>query len=298
MPLTMTPSKSIVITGASSGLGAALTTALSRDGHRLFICARRRDKLAQVSAESPNSSYFQCDVSSETEVKQLFNQIGVVAASIDVVIHCAAVSGPVGIVTEVDSDAWLAALNANLFGTFLVVKHAIQLMRPESRPRVILLSGGGAFDPMPNLSAYGVSKAGIVRLAETLAAELAPRNIAVNVLAPGFIATEFFDSIIAAGAKSGGELYQTILRLMRSWKDEDLRVPIDCARFLISDEAGPLTGKTISARHDPWDQPEFVTNLAEIAASKIYTTQRVGVDQCNDEVLAKQLSALIDRRRC
>jgi NAD(P)-dependent dehydrogenase (short-subunit alcohol dehydrogenase family) len=169
-------------------------------------------------------------------------------ASVDVVIHCAAVMGPIGLATEVDAQDWFDALKTDLFGAFLVTKHVVPLMRPESRPRILLLSGGGAFDPMPNLSAYGVSKAGIVRLAETLAAELAPRNIAVNVFAPGFVATEIFDTMLKAGRERGGKLYDTVMSLLDNWDSN--KSPI--MRQIPSD-ARALTGKR-SACFDPWDE--------------------------------------------
>jgi 3-oxoacyl-[acyl-carrier protein] reductase len=169
-------------------------------------------------------------------------------------------------------------------------------MRPERRPRILLLSGGGAFDPMPNLSAYGVSKAGIVRFAETLAAELEPRNIAVNVFAPGFVATEIFDTMLKAGRERGGKLFDTVMSLLDNWEDSDIDLPIACARFLISDAAAPLTGKTISARFDPWDEPEFEACLPEIAASRLYGTQRVNLDDVKGETFVERLAHALERR--
>jgi NAD(P)-dependent dehydrogenase (short-subunit alcohol dehydrogenase family) len=136
--------KSIVITGASSGIGAALTKAFANDGHRLFVCARRPERLASVAEGLPTVSYATCDVAVEGEVEQFFTQARERLPSIDVLIHCAAVMGPIGLVTEVDSKEWFEALKTDLFGAFLVIKHAVPLMRPEARPRILLLSGGGA----------------------------------------------------------------------------------------------------------------------------------------------------------
>lgn len=292
----MDASKSIVITGASSGIGAALTRALAGDGHRLFICARRRERLAEVAKGLSSVSFACCDVGSESEVKRFFARVSEGMPSVDVLIHCAAVMGPVGVVTDIDSEEWWAALRTDLFGAFLVTKHAIPLMRPERRPRILLLSGGGAFDPMPNLSAYGVAKAGIIRLAETLAVELAPRNIAVNVFAPGFVATEIFKTVLEAGPARGGELYRTIVNLLDHWKDSDIELPIKCLRFLISDEAAALTGKTISARFDPWDQPEFRAHLDEIVASRLYATQRTNLEHMRGVAFVERLVEAVDKR--
>ncbi len=285
----MDTKKSIVITGASSGIGAALTKAFAGDGHRLFICARRTDRLAQVAQGLPSTFHAACDVASEAEVKRFFAEVSERTPSVDVLIHCAAVMGPIGLTTDIDSEDWFNTLRTDLFGAFLATKHVIPLMQPERRPRILLLSGGGAFDPMPNLSAYGVSKAGIIRLAETLAVELAPRNIAVNVFAPGFVATEIFDSMIAAGPERGGVIYDTVMKLLSEWGDEDIALPINCARYLISDAAAPLTGKTISARFDPWGEPEFQELLPDIVASRLYATQRTNLDHLKEEVFVERL---------
>lgn len=286
--------KSIVITGGNSGIGAALAKMFADDGHNVFICARRRDRLAQVAEGRPSISYAVCDVSSEPQVKSFFDEVRARMGSVDVLIHCAAIMGPVGPTIEVDSQAWLVALKTNLFGALLAIKHAVPLMPAERRPRVLLLSGGGAFDPMPHLSAYGASKAGIIRLAETMAVELAPRNIAVNVFAPGFVATEIFEDMMKSGPEIGGPIYDTVVRLFDSWSESDIQVPLDCARFLISEASSPLTGKTISARFDPWYKTEFVQLLPEICASRLYTTQRTVpthlkgwsvADQLDDQML-------------
>lgn len=286
----MSDRKSIVITGASSGIGAALTKAFAEDGHRLFICARRADRLAHVTKDLPSASYEICDVSSDADVARFFGRVRTEMSSIDVLIHCAAVIGPIGPITDIDGGEWFSAIKTDLFGAFLVAKYAVPLMHPERRPRILLLSGGGAFDPMPNLSAYGVSKAAIIRLAETLAVELAPRNIAVNVFAPGFVATEIFDSMLKAGPDRGGEIYKIVIKLLNEWHDSDIKRPLDCARFLISDAAAPLTGKTISARYDPWDHPEFTECLPEIVGSRLYATQRTGLDHLKGLPFADRLA--------
>jgi len=293
----MNATKSIVITGASSGIGAALTRAFAGDGHRLFVCARRTDRLAKVTEGFASAFYAACDVSKEAEVEQFFARVRERMPSVDVLIHCAAVMGPIGLVTDIDSEAWFDALRTDLFGAFLATKHVVPLMQPERRPRILLLSGGGAFDPMPNLSAYGVSKAGIIRLAETLAVELAPRNIAVNVFAPGFVATEIFQSVLEAGRERGGKLYDTIVKLLDGWDDSDIELPLDCARFLISDAAAKLTGKTISARFDPWDEPEFQECVDEIVASRLYATQRTNLDHLKGEAFAERLVQASEKRK-
>jgi NAD(P)-dependent dehydrogenase (short-subunit alcohol dehydrogenase family) len=292
----MADRKRIVITGASSGFGAAFAQALAQDGHQLFICARRTDRLARVAAERANIFYAHCDVSQELQVKDFYRQIGERTRSLDAVIHCAAILGPLGLFDTIDTAEWLAAISTNLGGTYLVAKHALPLMPPLKRSRILVLSGGGAFDPMPNVSAYGVSKAATVRLVETLAVELQPRNIAVNAVAPGFAATEIHEQTLAAGRDRGGEHFDKTVKLISSW-DDSMAVPIDCIRYMISDKAAKLTGKTISARYDAWGEPEFDQNIDQIAASPLYTTQRTISEHLPNSMLAKTLVIAADRKR-
>jgi 3-oxoacyl-[acyl-carrier protein] reductase len=286
----MSEQKTIVITGASSGIGAALTRLFASDGHKLLVCARNSGGLAKATHGLPSTSYFECDVSSEPDVIRFFDWVKEQASSIDVLVPCAAVMGPIGSILDVNAEEWLDALKIDLFGTMLTIKHAVPLMKAERRPRILMLSGGGAFDPMPNLSAYGISKAGTIRLAETLAIELAPRNIAVNVFAPGFVATGIFDTMLAAGPERGGHLYKVIVDLLHGWRDSDIQRPLELARFLISDRAAPLTGKTISARYDPWEEPEFVECMNDILESRLYATQRINVEHLKGQAFADRLA--------
>lgn len=286
----MSDQKTIVITGASSGIGAALTKQFANDGHRLLVCARNAAGLAEAIDGLPSTDYLECDVGSEQDVIRFFDWVQQHAASVDVLIPCAAVMGPIGSILDINVTDWLEALKIDLFGTMLTIKYAVPLMKAERRPRILLLSGGGAFDPMPNLSAYGVSKAGTIRLAETLAIELASRNIAVNVFAPGFVATGIFDTMLSAGPGRGGELYKVIVDLLDKWKDDDIQRPLELARFLISDRAAPLTGKTISARYDPWDEPEFIELMPDILGSRLYATQRTNVEHLKGQPFVEKLA--------
>jgi NAD(P)-dependent dehydrogenase (short-subunit alcohol dehydrogenase family) len=286
--------KAIVITGASSGFGAAFARALAADGHTLFICARRTDRLAEIAAENPSIFHFRCDIGREAEVKDFFCEVGGRTPSVDAVIHCAAILGPLGTFDSIESDAWHDTITTNLFGAYLVIRHALPLMQPTRRGRILVLSGGGAFDPMPNVSAYGASKAAIVRLVETLAVELKTRNIAVNAIAPGFAPTEIHRSTLAAGHEHGGEHFKKTMKLISGW-DSSMDVPVQCIRYMLSEAATKLTGKTISARYDPWGEPEFNQHVDEIVASPLYTTQRTISQHLPNLPLAKLLARAAER---
>ncbi len=262
----------------------------------MFICARRVDRLAEVAAGRRNVFFGRCDVSDKAGVASFFDEVGKRTAGLDAVIHCAGVLGPLGLFNTVEPEEWFQTFQTNLFGTYMVARHAVALMPPHRRGRLLILSGGGAFDPMPSVSAYGASKAATVRLVETLAVELKAHNIAVNAVAPGFAATEIHKATLAAGKEKGGQHFERTVELMSSGSGS-LDVAVDCIRYMISEHAAKLTGKTISARFDPWGEPEFDDRIDEILASPLYTTQRTSPNLMPHSELGQALGTAMERKR-
>jgi NAD(P)-dependent dehydrogenase (short-subunit alcohol dehydrogenase family) len=267
----------VLITGASSGIGAALVESLAKDGHRLFVCARRKELLDQVTRGGSLAIGHACDVSQEAEVQRLIESIAAETPYLDAVLNCAGSVGAIGPMASTDSRTWFEAISVNLFGPYLVNKHALRLLAGSPRPRIINFAGGGAFSPFKNYSAYATSKAAIVRLTECLAAELAEDGIAVNAVAPGFVATGWHDATLAAGADQAGGLHYNRTKAILEGQGVPISVPVDCVRFLLSDDALGLTGKTISANFDPWRTEAFRLRIQDIARSDLYTMRRVNI---------------------
>jgi 3-oxoacyl-[acyl-carrier protein] reductase len=116
--------------------------------------------------------------------------------------------------------------------------------------KVINLSGGGATAPRVHFSAYGVSKAALVRLTETVAEEVRPFNVQVNAIAPGAVNTRMLQEVLDAGSAAGSELEAARARQLQGGTSPELAAQL--AVFLASDASGELTGKLISAPHDGW----------------------------------------------
>jgi NAD(P)-dependent dehydrogenase (short-subunit alcohol dehydrogenase family) len=142
------------------------------------------------------------------------------------------------------------------------------------RGSIINFSGGGAVAPRANFSSYAVSKAAVVRLTETLAAEVAAAGVRVNAIAPGPVDTRIQDGVLDAGDRAG-EDYRVALQMRETGQGAvPPAVAAELALFLASDASIGLSGKLISAVHDPW-QAWDATRIESISKSGWYTVRRL-----------------------
>jgi NAD(P)-dependent dehydrogenase (short-subunit alcohol dehydrogenase family) len=124
--------------------------------------------------------------------------------------------------------------------------------------RAVTLSGGGATSPLPRYDAYAASKAAVVRLTENVAAV---RDVAINCVAPGFVATRMHDGTLRAGPEAAGDAYyeRTCAQLAQGGYPATEAAELIC--FLLSDAAAGISGRLISAQWDPWREPAFRDKL-------------------------------------
>ncbi|HMP81178.1 MAG TPA: SDR family oxidoreductase [Verrucomicrobiota bacterium] len=268
-----------LITGGSQGLGKEIAVHFLREGANIVLCARSekelfatRDELAkQFAAQKVLAKT--CDVSDEAQVNALvafaINELGPLQA----LVLNAGVYGPMGPSESVALDDWKRALDINLLGVFLPCRALIPHFKKAGRGKIVVLSGGGATNPLPNISAYAASKAAVVRLMETLAEELKPFHVDVNAIAPGALATRLVDEVLAAGPEKVGAAF---FEKNKQWKEKGatpLSLGAATAVYLASAESDGITGKLISAQWDPWK------NLHEhrdaLAKSDIYCLRRI-----------------------
>jgi len=270
--------RTALITGGGRGIGEAIALAFAAEGAELMLVSRTEKELVAV-ADRCRALGRRCfvgigDVSIRADVARLVDAANRDLGHVDVLVNAAGVYGPIGPVTDVDLAEWTRALSVNLLGALYMCHDVIPSMQRRRWGSIINFSGGGATSPLPRFSAYGVSKAAVVRLTETLAVEVAGDDIRVNAIAPGAIDTKLQNDVLKAGARAG-ELYQRISALRESGAGgTPVRVPAELAIFLASDASVGLTGRLISAPHDPW-RNWHAEKIAALAGTPWYTLRRI-----------------------
>jgi NAD(P)-dependent dehydrogenase (short-subunit alcohol dehydrogenase family) len=266
-----------IITGAGRGIGRAIAIAFSREGARLFLAARTERELSEtVSAcrtDDNTARAVVTDVSDWNQVQHLIKTAVQEAGQVDILVNSAGIYGPIGPTAEIDISSWVRAAEVNLFGPFYLCRALIPHFIQRKQGKIILLGGGGATAPLPNFSSYAATKAGVVRLADTLAEELKSFNIQVNVIAPGLVDTHLQDDVLAAGSRAGG-LFNKIKQARETGAGAvSPEIAASLAVFLASPSSGKLTGKLIAAPYDPWR--EWAGKDESLNATPLYTIRRL-----------------------
>jgi NAD(P)-dependent dehydrogenase (short-subunit alcohol dehydrogenase family) len=272
--------RNAVITGSSQGLGKAIAEQFVREGASVVLCARdaklleaTRTELAGFASAGQRVLARSCDVSDEAQVGDLmgfaFRELG----SLQVLVTNAGIYGPMGPTESVALSEWKRAVEINLYGVLLPCRAVIPGFKQAGQGKIVVISGGGATNPLPNISSYAASKAAVVRLMETLAEELKPFHVDVNAIAPGALATRLVDEVLAAGPEKVGTAFY---EKNKKWKAEGatpLSLGASLAVYLASAESDGITGKLISAQWDPW--AKLHERREELAKSDIYCLRRI-----------------------
>jgi NAD(P)-dependent dehydrogenase (short-subunit alcohol dehydrogenase family) len=272
--------KVAIVTGASQGLGLEIAQRFAAAGASVVMCARDAEAVRQAGVRASTHlraaqriEAIGADVSRPHEVQHLVQTTLAQFGRIDVLVNNAGVYGPMGAIEDVDWEEWIKAIEVNLYGSVLMARAVVPGMKAQGGGKIIQLSGGGATNPMPRVTAYAVSKAAIVRFAESLAEELREFHIDVNAIAPGALNTRMLDAVLSAGPdRVGEEFYNRSLQQKRTG-GAGLQCGADLAAFLASGASDGITGKLISALWDDWE--EWPAHLAELASSDVYTLRRI-----------------------
>ncbi|NLT07377.1 MAG: 3-oxoacyl-ACP reductase FabG [Solirubrobacterales bacterium] len=228
-----------LVTGASRGIGAAIARGLAEDGWPVAVNYRSDERGAAavvdaIAAAGGDAVAVRADVSAPEAPEAVWEAVErSLGRPVLVLVNNAAALAD-ALVTDVDDDAWRTVLDTNLTAAFRLIRRAVPRMAAERFGRVVNVASVVGPRANPGQSAYAASKAGLIGLTGTVAAEVARRSITVNAIAPGVIETD-------ATRDGAGALRQAI-PAGRAGRPDDVAA---CARFLASERAGYVTGAVI-----------------------------------------------------
>ncbi|EZH67212.1 3-oxoacyl-ACP reductase [Bacillaceae bacterium JMAK1] len=234
--------KKALVTGASRGIGRAIAIQLASLGADVAINysgnqAKAEETKASCEAHGVRAITIQADVSDETQVKAMFKTVTDEFERIDLLINNAGITRD-NLVMRMKSEDWDDVMNTNVKGVFLCSKAASRPMMKQREGIIVNIASVVGSIGNPGQANYVAAKAGVVGLTKTLAKEFASRNIRVNAVAPGFIATEMTDELQD----------ETKSALLEQIPLATLGEPEDVARvvsFLCGEGSRYMTGQTL-----------------------------------------------------
>jgi 3-oxoacyl-[acyl-carrier protein] reductase len=230
-----------LLTGASQGIGRETALALAEAGAKVAAAARNEEKLASLVSEIINAGgeaiAIKMDVADPEQIKSGFKQVLEKFSRLDILVNNAAITRD-GLALRMKQEDWDAVIRTNLTGAHLCIQQALSTMMRARVGRIINIASVVAQMGNAGQANYVAAKAGLVGLTKAIAIEIASRNITVNAVAPGFIATPMTD-VLSDKVK---EELKNRIPLGRMGSARDVASAIV---FLASDEAAYITGHVL-----------------------------------------------------
>jgi NAD(P)-dependent dehydrogenase (short-subunit alcohol dehydrogenase family) len=268
----------VALTGGSRGIGFAIARRLLNDGASVVFCARDAASVeaatSTLRASVPGGVVqgLVADVSDTAAVEEFAHEAIAELGGIDSLVCNSGIWGPKGAVDRFDFDEWLRAFDVNVHGVVRTVRAFLPALRESGGGRIVIMSGGGAYQPYPYLSAYGATKSAVTRFGESIAEELLADNILVNMMLPGPVNTSMVDELIAAGPEVLGEKrYAKVMQQKEGGGTSPERGAALCS-FLLSDRIAGITGKLISVADD---HDAIANNRDAVMKSDLFTLRRI-----------------------
>jgi NAD(P)-dependent dehydrogenase (short-subunit alcohol dehydrogenase family) len=243
-----------VVTGGGQGIGAAIARGLARRGAHVVVSGRREAKLeavcAAIAATGGSAEYCVGDVTDPEHLEQLMALASGSSGVIDILINNAGISGPTAPLAEVTLADWNETVAVNLTGVFLACKAALPYLERAAHGKIVNIGSVTGKQPLLNRTPYAAAKLGVVGLTRTLAHELGPSGINVNVISPWLVGGERLENVLGTMARQRGLSAEDLRAEMtagtafkRTVSEEDI---VEMTLFLCSTAAGNVTGQDIN----------------------------------------------------
>ena len=228
--------KVAIVTGGNRGIGKAISLAFAREGAKVAVVGRNKslceEVAGQITKDGGEAIAIQTDVSSEAEVAQMTKQTKDKYDRIDILVNNAAVNLPYRAVVDLTLDEWNRVLKTNLTGPMLCIRAVLPQMIAQRSGKITNVSSIGGRRGAAGRTPYRATKAGLINMTESVAAEVKEFGIDVNSICPGGVETDMLREI------TGGNMPENVMA------PEDIAA---VAVFLASDESKAITGAGIDA---------------------------------------------------
>ncbi len=244
------PGLRVVVTAGAAGIGRAIADAFEGAGAKIHVCDIAQEALDSCKEDHPDWGYTLCDVSDETQVKNLFKEGNEFLGGLDVLVNNAGIAGPTAGVEDIDPKDWDMTVRINLNGQFYCTHHAVPLLKQSDNASIICISSIAGRLAYANRTPYAATKWAIRGFAESLAFELGPAGIRVNTILPGIVEGPRIENVIRARAEKENvpyeqmeQTYKDMASLQRMISADDVAQQ---ALFLCSPLGQNISGQSIS----------------------------------------------------
>jgi 3-oxoacyl-[acyl-carrier protein] reductase len=231
-----------LVTGAARGLGRCIAESLAAAGAKVACIDINNETLADTVAAIRNAGGtaepIACDVTDSNRVGEVVDQIVELWGGLNILVNNAGITRD-NVIVRMKDEQWDAVININLRGTFLFTRAAARPMMKARQGRIINIASVSGLMGNPGQVNYSASKAGVIGLTRTVARELASRNVTVNAVAPGFIATDMTAAL-------GEEILQEVRKQIPLGRMGEPQDVADAVLFLAGDAASFITGHVLT----------------------------------------------------
>lgn len=243
----------VVVTGGGRGIGRAIAERVAAEGADLTLLARDLEPLERTAAEL-GAAAAACDIRDRVQVEEAFAAAAAARGPIHALVANSGIGGPN---EDGPGDRFDDLVATNLTGTYYCVRAALRQLAPGPAPRhLVVISSILARIPVAGYTGYSASKAGLLGLVRSLAAELGPQNVQVNAICPGWVNTEMaWSGLDRIAAGSGGTRDDAYRDAMGEVPLGRMGEPADVAgtvAWLLSDDARGVTGQAIDQNGGAW----------------------------------------------
>tara|TARA_Y100000590_G_C15628306_1_gene980203 strand:- start:764 stop:1498 length:735 start_codon:yes stop_codon:yes gene_type:complete len=229
--------KKVLVTGATGGIGNELVKKFFDLGANIVATGTKTEKLDLIKKKYPNVKIQKFDISDHSRIEEFIDNVALDLGGLDVIVNNAGINKD-NLSIRMKNEEWKNVIDVNLTSTFLLCRHSIKIMLKNKFGRIVNITSIVGHSGNLGQSNYAASKAGIIGMSKSLAIEYAKKNITINCVSPGFIATDMTSNI----AEKVKIFLTSKIPMGKLGSGEDVS---NCVAFLSSDAASYITGETL-----------------------------------------------------